>query len=123
MPQYLLSVYGDESQFEAMRADEAMIMQMYADVEAFNQTVRDAGAWVFAGGLHPTTTATVVRAGEGDVTISDGPYLDVNEPMGGFWIIGAVDLAAALTWAKAASAACRGPVEVRPFQDEPEPDA
>lgn len=123
MPQYLLSVHGDESKFERLAADTELVTQMYADVEAFNQTVRDAGAWVFAGGLQPTTTASVVRATGDDVVVTGGPHNQAKEPLGGFWVIEAADVDAALTWAKAASAACRGPVEVRPFQEEPEPPA
>ena len=76
-----------------------------------------AGAWVFAGGLHPPQTATVVRTSEqGDVLLTDGPYLEGKEHIGGVWVIEAPDLDAALAWAAKATAACRQPVEVRPFQ-------
>jgi hypothetical protein len=93
--------------------------RMYGDVEKFNQRLREAGAWVFAGGLHRTNTATVVRAGkDSDVVTTDGPYIEAKEQLGGFWVIKAPDLDAALTWARDGSAACQGPVEVRPFQDD-----
>ena len=82
--------------------------------------MRDAGAWVFAGGLHRTSTATVVRATADEALTTDGPYIEAKEQLGGFWIIDVPDLDTALTWARDASAACRGPVEVRPFQAEPE---
>jgi hypothetical protein len=115
MPQYLLSVHGDESQFAALESQPDVVAALYAAVEDFNQQLRDSGAWVFAGGLQPTSTASVVSP---DGTSSDGPYMPVKEPMGGFWVIEAADLDAARTWAKQGSAACQGPVEVRPFQVE-----
>jgi hypothetical protein len=91
---------------------------MFADVDAFNTTLQEAGAWVFAGGLHPPATATVVRATGDDVVTTDGPFAETKEQLGGFWVIKAPDLDAALDWAAKASKACAGPVEVRPFQDE-----
>jgi hypothetical protein len=121
MPEYLLSVYGDEAEFAAAEANPELIAQMYADVDKFNQRLQEAGAWVFAGGLHRSHTATVVRAQkDGDVLTTDGPYIESKEKLGGFWIIKAPDLDAALSWARDGSAACQGPVEVRPFQEEPE---
>ena len=79
--------------------------------------VQAAGSWVFAGGLHPITTATVVDASKaGDPVITDGPYAESKEQMGGFWVIEAANLDEALEWARKGSAACEGPVEVRPFQ-------
>jgi len=121
MPEYLMSVYGDETEFAALEADTELITQMYAQVEAFNERVRQDGAWVFGGGLHPTSSATVVRGSkDADALITDGPYIEAKEQLGGFWIIKAPDLDAALAWAKDASIACQGPVEVRPFQEEPD---
>jgi hypothetical protein len=116
MTQYMLSVHMVEG--EPMPAEDE-IVQMYADVEAVNEQIRQAGAWVFGGGLHPADTATVVSAKDGDVTTTDGPFAETKEQLGGFWIIEAADLDAALAWAAKATVACRGPVEVRPFQDEP----
>ena len=75
---------------------------------------------MFAGGLHPPTSATVVRVQDGEVITTDGPFAETKEQLGGFWVIEAADLDAALGLAAKASAACMGPVEVRPFQDEPE---
>jgi hypothetical protein len=114
MTQYLLSVYmveGDPIPSE----DE--IPTIYADVDRFNEEVKAAGAWVFAGGLHPADTATVVKATDGEVVTTDGPFPEAKEQIGGFWVIEAADLDAALAWAAKGSAACRGAVEVRPFQD------
>ncbi len=116
MTQYLLSVYMVKG--EPMPADDVMA-KLYADVDAVNDEIRKAGAWVFAGGLHPADTATVVRVENGDVTTTDGPFAETKEQLGGFWIIEAADLDAALAWAAKATVACQAPVEVRPFQDEP----
>jgi hypothetical protein len=78
---------------------------------------------VFGGGLHPASSATVVRVQDGDVLTTDGPFVETKEYIGGFWIIEAADLDAALAWAARGTAACMGPVEVRPFQDEPDAEA
>lgn len=115
MTQYLLSVYIDEAQ-EPPPPD--VLEQMYKDVDVVNQEMREAGAWVFGGGLHPTSAATVVQAKEADVLTTDGPYVETKEVLGGFWVIEAADLDAALAWARKATIACQGPVEVRPFQDD-----
>jgi len=92
----------------------------FAAVDAFNAKVQDQGAWVFGGGLHPAETATVVRVKDGEVLLTDGPFAESKEQIGGFWVIKAADLDAALEWAKEATVACGAPVEVRPFQDEAE---
>ncbi|MDQ4068339.1 MAG: YciI family protein [Actinomycetota bacterium] len=115
MTQYLLSVYIDESQ-EPPAAD--VMEKAYKDVDALNQEIKDAGAWVFAGGLHPSSTATVVKTSGDDVLTTDGPFAETKEQLGGFWIIQAADLDAALAWAAKATKACLAPVEVRPFQDD-----
>ena len=117
MSQYLLSVYMVDGQEPP--TDEEMT-RIYADVDAVNQEIKQADAWVFAGGLHPATTATVVRADGGEVLLTDGPFVETKEHLGGFWVIEAADLDAALAWARKATVACAAPVEVRPFQDEPE---
>ena len=83
------------------------------------QKVQAQGAWVFAGGLHPANTATVVRVQNGEVLTSDGPFAESKEQLGGFWIVNVADLDAALALAAEGSVACGAPVEVRPFQDEP----
>jgi hypothetical protein len=91
----------------------------YKDVDAFNSELQASGAWVFAGGLHPATTATVVKVADGDVITTDGPFAETKEQLGGFWIVQAADLDEALALAARATVACQAPVEVRPFQDEP----
>lgn len=115
MTQYLLSVYGDEAVNAATSPED--MERMFAQVGAFNKEVQEAGAWVFAGGLHPTSTATVIRPTGDDVLVTDGPFAEAKEVLGGFWIIEAKDLDEALAWAKKGAVACGGPVEVRPFQD------
>ena len=117
MKQYLLSVHMVEG--EPMPSPEEM-QQAFDDVDAFNTEVQTAGRWVFGGGLEPADIATVVRAEGGDVVTSDGPFVEAKEHIGGFWVLKAEDLDEALALAAKASAACKGPVEVRPFQDEPE---
>jgi hypothetical protein len=116
MSQYLLSVHMVEGQ--PLPSDEEM-QQMFADVNAFNDEVKAEGAWVFAGGLHPADTATVVRYDAGELITTDGPFAETKEHLGGFWVVEAPDLDAALALAARGSKACRGPVEVRPFQEEP----
>jgi hypothetical protein len=118
MKQYLLAGYSAEGGPEVMTEEE--MQRAYQAVDAFNSEVQAAGAWVFAGGLHPSSTATVVRAQGGQVITTDGPYAETKEQIGGFWVIRAADLDAALDWAARGSAACGWPVEVRPFQDDAE---
>ncbi len=116
MTQYMLSVHMVEGA-EMPAPDE--IQKMYKQVDEFNTKLQDQGLWVFAGGLHPADTATVVRAQNGEVLTSDGPFAESKEQLGGFWIITAPDLDAALALAAEGSVACGAPVEVRPFQDDP----
>jgi len=115
MTQYLLSVHMVEGAEVPSPEDVA---QMYKDVDAVNGELQAAGVWVFAGGLHPADTATVVRVKDGEVMTTDGPFAETKEQLGGFWVIEAPDLDAALAWAAKCAAACQGPVEVRPFQAE-----
>jgi hypothetical protein len=117
MNQYLLSVHYVEGEEPP---DEETMQKMFADVGALNERMQHEGAWVFGGGLHTPDTATVVSVENGEVTTTDGPFAEAKEQIGGFWIINAADLDAAVDWAAKASAACLGPVEVRPFQDDSE---
>jgi len=114
MPQYMLSVHHSP---DAPPPDD--MQKAFKQVDAFNAELQAAGAWVFGGGLHAPETATVVRATDGDPLMTDGPFAETKEQLGGFWIIEAPDLDAALAWAAKGAAACMGPVEVRPFQEEP----
>ena len=117
MQQYMLTVHSvDGSPEQTAEARQ----KVYHDVDVFNAELRTTGAWVFAGGLHPASTATVVRLREGgDVLVTDGPFAEGKEHIGGFWVIAAADLDAALEWAAKATRACDAPVEVRPFQSVP----
>jgi hypothetical protein len=117
MTQYLLSVYMVDGAPVPSGDD---MQRMFKQVDEFNAKLQKSGSWVFAGGLHPANTATVVRLQSGDVLTSDGPFAESKEQIGGFWIIDAPDLDAALKLAGEATAACESPVEVRPFQDNPE---
>ena len=93
------------------------IQRVVAQVDQVNAELQSTGAWVFGGGLQPSSSATVLRSTEGDVSMTDGPYAESKEQMGGFWVIEAADFDAALEWARKCAVACEGPVEVRPFQD------
>ena len=115
MKQYLLAVHMVEGEEQP---SENEIQQAYKDVDALNAQIQAEGAWVFAGGLHPAETATVVRIRDGEVVTTDGPFAEAKEQLGGFWVIKAADLDEALAWAAKATTACRAPVEVRPFQDD-----
>jgi hypothetical protein len=121
MPQYLLSVCHDDEYEVDFTTEEAQ--RLIPQVGAFNEALMTTGAWVFAGGLQPASTATVVRASAGGVSMTDGPFADTKEQMGGFWVIEAADLDVALDWATKAAAACEAPVELRPFQTEGPADA
>jgi hypothetical protein len=109
---YLLSVYqpdGDPPPPEVL----GKIMQ---DVDRLNQEIKASGAWVFAGGLHPPGTATVVRTKDAEALLTDGPYIESKEHIGGFTIVKAPDLDAALEWGRKLARATTLPIEVRPFQ-------
>ena len=114
MREYLLAVHMVEGE---PIPPEDQIQQAYKAVDAFNAELQAAGNWVFAGGLHPPSTATVVRSQSGQVVTTDGPFAETREQLGGFWVITAPDLDVALAWAAKGSEACGQPVEVRPFQE------
>jgi hypothetical protein len=116
MKQYLMSVYSPEG--GTPPAD--VLAKIMSDVDSLNQELRATGTWVFAGGLHPSSTATVVRLNDGDMLVTDGPFVEGKEHIGGFWVIKAPDLDAALEWGRKAARACAVPIEVRPFQEEAE---
>ena len=115
MKQYLLSVYQPEG---TPPSPEALgkIMQ---DLEAVREEMRAAGAWVFSGGLSAPSTATVLRPGGGEMLITDGPFAEGKEYLGGFTIIKAPDLDSALAWGGKLARAATLPIEVRPFADGP----
>ena len=114
MKQYLISMY----QPDGPPPPPEILGPVMAEIEAMRAELQDAGSWVFGAGLHAPSTATVLRPKDGDVLVTDGPFAEGKEHLGGFTIIKAPDLDAALAWAAKATRACRAPVEVRPFQDD-----
>jgi hypothetical protein len=121
MSQYFLAVNHDPADEARMsELSPGAMQEIFAAVEAFNEELRTEGAWVFAGGLQPIEASTVVDNSGAQPIITDGPYSESKEYLGGFWVIEAADLDAALVWAQKGSRACAGKVEVRPFQDEPD---
>jgi hypothetical protein len=116
MPQYLIAVY-DQPDTRSRPMEE--MAPIYEAVGAVNQKMMDEGVFVFAGGLHDQAATTRVDARSGTPLVSDGPYLETKEYIGGFWVIQVADLDAALDWAKQASVACQQPLEIRPFMEEP----
>lgn len=105
MTQYMLSVHHDGTEdFTEMTPEQ--IQPIYEAVERFNEEVRAAGKWVFAGGLEPIESATTVDNTEGKKLVTDGPFSESKEYLGGFWVIEAGDLDEALDWAQRGSAAC-----------------
>ena len=115
MTQYMISVWHTPDEVFP-EGDE--MQAVFQAVDAFNQEITAAGQWVFGGGLEAPDTATCVDNRTGDAIVTDGPFAESKEQIGGFWIVELPDLDAALEMAKRASAACRGKVEVRPFQAE-----
>ncbi|GIF64329.1 hypothetical protein Ais01nite_23640 [Asanoa ishikariensis] len=117
MRHYLLTVQqpGDGSPLPPEQ-----LAPIIKDVSVVNEEMRAAGVWVFAGGLHPPSTATVLRPGGAEVVITDGPYVEGKEHVGGLTVLAAADLDEALAWGRKLARATRLPIEVRPFQGEPD---
>ena len=113
MTQYLLSVVEPSGGGVPEPAALEVIMK---DVEAVDREMHDAGVWVFAGGLHDPSTATVLRPTGGDVLVTDGPFAEGKEHVGGFSIVDVADLDAALDWGRKLARATTLPIEVRPFR-------
>jgi len=116
MKQYLLTINQPDGP-PPPSIDLAKVMR---DVNALTREMKAAGAWVFNGGLHAPSTATVVRLQDGEVLMTDGPYVEGKEHIGGLCIINAPDLDAALDWGRKLARAITLPIEVRPFQPEAE---
>ena len=116
MTHYLLAVHGpaETEEFGTYGSREEM-EEAFAATGVFNDKLQSDGYWVFAGGLQSASTATVVDGQGEKPVVTDGPYLETKEVIGGFWVIDAPDLDVALKLAAEASKACRGKVEVRPF--------
>jgi hypothetical protein len=116
MTRYLLSVHSVDGEAREPMTDEEM-QQSYKRVLLIEEEMKSAGAWVFSGRLHEPDTATVVRVSEGEVLTTDGPFAESKEHLGGFYVIEAGDLDAALAWASKVTEAIKTPIEVRPFAD------
>jgi len=114
MQMYLLSIY----QPDGPPPVPEMLGPIMQKVQELREELKAAGAWVFSGGLHEASTATVVRVKDGQVVTTDGPYIEGKEHIGGFTVIKAPDLDAALEWARKSAQAITLPIEVRPFMDQ-----
>jgi hypothetical protein len=113
MPQYLVAIHHPDGYDGSLEGEEMM-----RDIDALNEEMQAAGARLFAGGLRPVGDARSLRKQpDGKVLVTDGPYLETKEHVGGFWILEAANLDEALAWGRKAVVACRAPVEVRPFFD------
>ena len=114
MKMYLLSVYQPDGPPPA----PDVMSRIMRDLDALNRDLKAANSWVFAAGLHAPSTATVIRSKDGEVSMTDGPFVEGKEHLGGFTVIRAPDLDAALKWGQRLAEATTLPIEVRPFQGE-----
>jgi hypothetical protein len=113
MKQYLLSIY----QPDGPPPGPDVLAGIRRDLDTLNADLKEAGSWVFSNGLFPPSTATVLRVADDEVLVTDGPYVEGKEHLGGLTIIEADDLDAALEWGRRLARATTLPVEVRPFAD------
>jgi hypothetical protein len=111
---YLLAVQFDES---ASWPSDPELQEQQARTAKVTADMQAAGCWVFVGGLLGSHATTVVRPGDGMTTMTDGPFAETKEQLGGFWVIQCDDLDQALSWAERCALACGSPIEVRPFED------
>lgn len=116
MTQYLISVYQPDGPVPAPE----VLAKISADLDALRRELSAAGGWVFSAGLHPPDTATVLRQAGGQVLVTDGPFTEGKEHLGGFTIIDAPDLDAAIGWGRKFARATTLPVEIRPLRDRPQ---
>jgi hypothetical protein len=116
MPKYMLSVHSVDGAAREPMTEEQM-NQSWQAINALEAEMKSAGAWVFSGRLHGSDTATVVRLSGGEVVTTDGPFVEAREHLGGFYIIEAADLDAALGWASKVTRTISAPIEVWPFVD------
>mgnify|MGYP003522827915 CR=1 FL=1 len=114
MTQYMLSVHPPQEVYDY---PPERAQAQWDATGVFNQEIVDEGVWVFTGGLKRTETATTVDGTGDEVVVTDGPYAETKEHLGGFWIVDVPDMDAALALAVRASKACGDTVEVRPFQE------
>jgi hypothetical protein len=113
MTRYLLSIYQPDGD----RPDPPRLAEIAAELHVLNEALKNSGDWVFTGGLHDADAATVVRPRGEELLVTDGPYAEGKEHIGGIWIIDTSDLDSALVWAGRAAQAVGLPIEIRPFQD------
>lgn len=116
LAKYMLSVHSVAGEAREPMTDEER-QESYKQIGLLEAELKSTGAWVFSARLHQPDTATVVRISAGDVVTTDGPFAESKEHLGGFYIIEADDLDAALDWASKTTAAVRRPIEVRPLWD------
>ena len=110
--QYLVAIHHPDDYDPAIAEDAAM----HRDIDDLNDAMVAAGVRVFVGGLRPARTARSLKKDvAGKIVVTDGPYIEAKEHVGGFWVLDVADLDAALDWGRRAAIACRAPVEVRPF--------
>lgn len=116
MTKYMLTVHGTTD--DPTDIDMEAMQPVFEAVDRFNKSAEEAGIWVFAGGLEPIEAATTVDNTGAEPIVSDGPFAESKEWVGGFWVLDLPDMDAALEWATKASKACDGKVEIRPFQGD-----
>ena len=116
MKQYLLSVCYPAG---SSQPPPAALNKIMSDVSAVRGEMQSAGVWVFSGGLHASNSATVLRHQDGDIVLTDGPFIESKEQIGGITIVQVPDLDAALSWARKLAGATTTPIEVRPFVERP----
>lgn len=116
MPHFLLSAFSVDGEDREPMTDEQM-QHSWQEIQALEAEMKSAGVWVFSGRLHDADTATVVRVSGGEVLTTDGPFVEAKEHLGGFYIIEAADLDAALGWASRVTRTISAPIEVWPFAD------
>lgn len=120
MPQYFLTLPHNSAEEPTMESmDPEILQEVMAKVDEFNTALREQGAWVFAGGLHPPSSATTVDNTGDSPVLTSGPFVEAPEYVGGFWVIEAEDDEAAIEWGKQASKALLSKIEVRALQEEP----
>jgi hypothetical protein len=115
MKQYLLSVCYPAG---SSQPPPAQLNKIMSDVAALRGEMQTAGVWVFSGGLHAPNSATVLRHQDGDIVLTDGPFIESKEQIGGITIVCIADLDAALLWARKLARATTIPIEVRPFMEQ-----
>jgi hypothetical protein len=116
MGQYLLSTYAVEGEVEGAPQTPEEMKAFMERVIALEDDMEATGTFAFGGALHGPDASTVLRAGEGDVVMTDGPFVEAKEHIAGFYIINADELDAALAWGRKVVDAIQHPIEVRPFR-------